>query len=351
MASSSNGKIQVAVLGASGYSGAETLRLLLSHPQVRIQALTADRKAGAPIGEVFPQLDGYGLPDLQKIEDLDWERIDAVFCALPHGTTQEVIAALPADKKVLDLSADFRLRDVAAYATWYGHAHRAPDLQESAVYGLTEFAREAIAASRLIACPGCYPTSALLPLVPVLERQVIRTDDVIIDSKSGVSGAGRALKEASLYAEVAEGVHAYGIAAHRHGPEIEQELGVAAGRPMAVTFTPHLIPMNRGILSTIYVRLAEGAEVEDLRAALAERFAGEPFVRLLPQGQAPQTRHVRGSNNALIGVFADRVPGRALLLCAIDNLVKGAAGQAVQNFNVMHGLEETMGLSQAPAFP
>ncbi|MEQ8344497.1 MAG: N-acetyl-gamma-glutamyl-phosphate reductase [Sneathiellaceae bacterium] len=351
MASNSNGKIQVAVLGASGYSGAETLRLLLSHPQVRIQALTADRKAGAPIGEVFPQLEGYGLPVLQRIEEVDWDSIDTVFCALPHGTTQEVVAALPKGVKVLDLSADFRLRDIDSYATWYGHAHRAPDLQEEAVYGLTEFARAEIRKTRLVACPGCYPTSALLPLLPVLEKRAIRPDDVIIDAKSGVSGAGRALKEGSLYAEVAEGIHAYGIASHRHGPEIEQELSVAAGVPMAVTFTPHLMPMNRGILSTIYVRLAEGAEVEDLRAALAERYADEPFVRLLPQGQSPQTRHVRGSNNASIGIFADRVPGRAMLICAIDNLVKGAAGQAVQNFNVLHGLPETTGLALAPMFP
>ena len=329
MAQNSNGKIQVAVLGASGYSGAEALRLLLSHPDVRIQALTADRKAGAPIGEVFPQLDGYGLPMLQRIEELDWEQIDTVFCALPHGTTQDVVAALPAKVKVVDLSADFRLRDIDAYATWYGHAHRAPSLQEEAVYGLTEFARTAIANTRLVACPGCYPTSALLPLLPALEKKVIRTDDVIIDSKSGVSGAGRALKEGSLYAEVAEGIHAYGIASHRHGPEIEQELSGAAGLPMTVTFTPHLMPMNRGILSTIYVKLADGADVEDLRAALAERYADEPFVRLLPQGQAPQTRHVRGSNNASIGIFADRAPGRAMLICAIDNL--GAAYFAVSS--------------------
>lgn len=351
MSKAKNGKIQTAILGASGYSGAELLRLLLSHPQVRIQALTADRKAGAPIGEVFPQLDGYGLPVLQKIEELDWSGIDTVFCALPHGTTQEVVAALPAGVKVVDLSADFRLRDVDAYATWYGHAHQAPALQAEAVYGLTEHARDAVRDARLIANPGCYPTSALLPLLPALKRKLVRADDIIIDAKSGVSGAGRALKESSLYAEVAEGIHAYGIASHRHGPEIEQELAVAAGQPMTVTFTPHLMPMNRGILSTIYVRLADGADVEDLRAALAEAYADEPFVRLLPQGQAPQTRHVRGSNNALIGVFADRVPGRAMLLCVIDNLVKGAAGQAVQNFNVMHGLEETAGLSLAPMFP
>lgn len=351
MSRATNGKIQVAILGASGYSGAELLRLLLSHPQVRIQALTADRKAGAPIGEVFPQLDGYGLPVLQKIEEVDWSAIDAVFCALPHGTTQEVVAALPSHVKVVDLSADFRLRDLDAYASWYGHAHRAPALQEEAVYGLTEHARAAVREARLVANPGCYPTSALLPLLPVLARKAIQPGDVIIDAKSGVSGAGRALKESSLYAEVAEGIHAYGIASHRHAPEIEQELSVAAGQPMTVTFTPHLMPMNRGILSTIYVRLADGAEVEDLRAALAEAYADEPFVRLLPQGQSPQTRHVRGSNNALIGLFADRAPGRAMLLCAIDNLVKGAAGQAVQNFNVMYGLDETTGLSLAPMFP
>lgn len=343
--------IRVAILGASGYTGAELLRLLVRHPNVRITALTADRKAGEAIETVFPHLGGLGLPKLTAIGDVDWSAADVVFCALPHGTTQEVIAGLPAHLKVIDLSADFRLADVEQYAKWYGHAHRAPALQKDAVYGLTELAREAIRRARLVACPGCYPTSAQLPLVPLIEAGQIDADDIIIDAKSGVSGAGRALKENSLFAEVAEGINAYGIASHRHAPEIEQGLSLAAGRPVTVNFTPHLMPMNRGILSTIYVRLANGYGADDLRATLGARYANEPFVKVVPAGVAPATRHVRGSNHCLIGVFADRVKGRAILLSAIDNLVKGASGQAVQNMNVVCGLDETAALEQAPLFP
>ena len=343
--------IRVAILGASGYTGAELLRLLVRHPNVRIAALTADRKAGEAIENVFPHLGGLGLPKLTAIGDVDWSAADVVFCALPHGTTQEVVAGLPAHLKVIDLSADFRLSDVEQYAKWYGHAHRAPALQKDAVYGLTELAREAIRRARLVACPGCYPTSAQLPLVPLIEAGQIDADDIIIDAKSGVSGAGRALKENSLFAEVAEGINAYGIASHRHAPEIEQGLSLAAGRPVTVNFTPHLMPMNRGILSTIYVRLANGYGADDLRATLSGRYAAEPFVKVVPAGVAPATRHVRGSNHCLIGVFADRVKGRAIVLSAIDNLVKGASGQAVQNMNVVCGLDETAALEQAPLFP
>ena len=208
-----------------------------------------------------------------------------------------------------------------------------------------------MAKARLVANPGCYPTSAQLPLVPLIEAGVIETDDIIIDSKSGVSGAGRAVKEEMLFTEVGEGIHAYGIARHRHAPEIEQGLGKAAGRPVTVAFTPHLVPMNRGILSTIYVRTRAGVGAEDLRAALIRRYRGEPFVRVVPEGQAPATRHVRGSNHCLMGVFADRIPGRAIVLSVIDNLVKGASGQAVQNMNLVCGFAETTGLEQEALFP
>ena len=344
-------RLRVGILGASGYTGAELVRLLARHPQVEIRLLTADRQAGKPLAEVFPHLGHLQLPNLIKIEEADWSGIDLVFCGLPHGTTQEVIANLPRHLKVVDLSADFRLADIGTYAQWYGHAHRAPELQTQAVYGLTELKRKEIAPARLVANPGCYPTSAQLPLVPLIERQQIAADDIIIDAKSGVSGAGRDAKQGSLYAEVTEGIHAYGVASHRHAPEIEQGLSEAAGKPILVNFTPHLVPMSRGILSSIYVRLANGTTVDDLRRTLEARYAGEPFVRLLPAGQAPQTRHVRGSNHCLIGLFADRVPGRAILLSAIDNLVKGASGQAVQNMNLMAGLPETTGLEQEPLFP
>jgi len=343
--------IRVAILGASGYTGAELIRLLLRHPRVTIVALTADRKAGEGIEQGFAQFHGLGLPQMVTIAEVDWNGVDAVFCALPHGTTQEVIAALPQHLKIVDLSADFRLRNLDEYARWYGHAHRAPDLQAEAVYGLTEQYRTEIARARLVANPGCYPTTAQLPLLPLLAAGQIDPDDIVIDAKSGVTGAGRALKETSLFCEVAEGIHAYGVASHRHGPEIEQVLSEAVGRPVIVNFTPHLMPMNRGMLASIYVRLTSGVAAVDLHATLAGRYAAEPFVTVLPFGQVPQTRHVRGSNMCQIGVVADRVPGRAMVFSVIDNLTKGASGQAVQNFNVQFSLPETMGLDQIALFP
>ena len=343
--------LKVGILGASGYTGAELVRLLVRHPGVEIALLTADRHAGKPPGEVFPHLARLALPDLVTIGDADWDKLDFVFCALPHATTQKVIAGLPGSLKICDLSADFRLRDTGVYAQWYGAEHQAPELQKQAVYGLTEAYRDDIAGARLVANPGCYTTTAELPLMPLLEAGLVSDEGIIIDAKSGVSGAGRSEKQATLHTEVSEGIHAYGVGTHRHAPEIEQELAVAAGRPVTVTFTPHLMPMNRGILATIYVSLAAGADAEDLRVALAARYDREPFVHVLPHGRAPATRDVRGSNHCLIGVFADRVPGRAILLSVTDNLVKGASGQAIQNMNVMCGLPETMGLEQEALFP
>lgn len=353
--SSSQAAVKAAIVGASGYTGAELVRLLVRHPNVQIAALTADRKAGQALGAVFPHLAvsaaEHGLPPLVGLNDVEWSGIDVAFCGLPHGTTQEVIAALPGHLKIIDLSADFRLENPAVYAEWYGHEHQAPDLQREAVYGLTEIMRAEVTDARLVANPGCYPTAAQLPLIPLLEAGVIAADDIVIDAKSGVSGAGRGLKEGSLFAEVSEGVHAYGVASHRHTPEIEQGLTAAAGRPVTATFTPHLMPMNRGILATIYVRLAPSAGADDARRALADRYDAESFVHVVPDGVIPATRHVRGSNHCLIGVVADRVPGRAIVLSVIDNLVKGASGQAVQNMNVMCGLPETTALEQAPLFP
>ncbi|MCW8836608.1 MAG: N-acetyl-gamma-glutamyl-phosphate reductase, partial [Rhodospirillales bacterium] len=248
-------KINVAIIGASGYTGAETVRLLANHPNVHIAALTGDRKAGQPMAAVFPHLAMMTLPDLIGLDDLDLSGIDAAFCCLPHGTTQEVVSGLPAALKVVDLSADFRLYDLDTYAQWYGHAHKAPALQEQAVYGLTELKRTEVARARLVANPGCYPTAAQLPLIPLIEGGMIDPADIVIDAKSGVSGAGRAPKEGTLHTEVSEGIHAYGIASHRHAPEIEQGLSSAAKAPVVVNFTPHLMPMNRGILSSMYVRL------------------------------------------------------------------------------------------------
>jgi N-acetyl-gamma-glutamyl-phosphate reductase len=370
-------KIRVGILGASGYTGAELIRLLINHPDVEIVLLTADRHAGKPISAVFPHLFGIDLPNLIKIDEVEWASLetDFIFCALPHGTTQEIVAGLlhhtehdvvdelieerrehliasiPDGVRVIDLSADFRIEDGDTYAEWYGHLHRAPQLQAHAVYGLTEFARDDIAQAQLVACPGCYPASALLPLLPLIGAGQIDLDDIIIDSKSGVTGAGRAAKESGLYGEVSGGIHAYGVGGHRHSPEIEQELARVAGRAIKVNFTPHLVPMNRGILSTIYVRLSGGATVADLRNTLVTRYSDEPFVGVVPDGMAPATRHVRGSNHSLLGVFEDRLKGRAIVLSVLDNLVKGASGQAVQNMNVMCQLPETRSLEQRPLFP
>ncbi|PLX35369.1 MAG: N-acetyl-gamma-glutamyl-phosphate reductase, partial [Hyphomicrobiales bacterium] len=344
-------KLKIGVLGASGYTGADLVRLAAGHPQVELAALTANTHAGKQMAEVFPHLGGMDLPELTRIDEADWSSLDAVFCGLPHGTTQEVIASLPSGVKVIDLSADFRLRDPELYAEWYGHQHLAPELQKQAVYGLPEHYRDEISTGRLVACPGCYPTAALLLLLPLAGNGLINADNLIIDAKSGVSGAGRGLKQLTLFCEAGEGLSPYGIATHRHAPEIEQELSLAAGHELTVSFTPHLIPMSRGELLTVYADLPSGVSAADVRAHLEDYYKDEPFVRITPKGVIPATQHVRGSNFCLIGVFEDRVPGRVILISTIDNLVKGSSGQALQNMNLMFGLEETAGLMQQPMFP
>jgi len=346
---------KIGVLGASGYTGAELVRLLIAHPHVAIALLTADRRAGQAMADVFPQFSPYRLPPLTALDAADWAalKLDLVFCALPHGTTQQVIKDLVArapGTKIVDLSADFRLADPAAYARWYGHAHAAPELQQEAVYGLTEIYRREIKAARLVANPGCYTTCAELALIPLLKAKAIDADEIVIDAKSGVTGAGRAAREDMLFAEVSEGFHAYGVGHHRHMAELDQEFSRAAGRDVVVSFTPHLVPMNRGILSTIYVRGLK-ASAQDLHALLAKAYANEPFVQVLPFGRLPQTRHVRGSNMTMIGVAPDRIPGRAIIGSALDNLTKGASGQAVQNMNLVLGFPETAGLEQVALFP
>jgi N-acetyl-gamma-glutamyl-phosphate reductase len=341
----------VGILGATGYTGAELLRLLRSHRSTRVTCMTSERFAGQCIDQVFPHLTGQDLPTLSKIGEDDLGKLDVVFGCLPHGTTQEVIGALPKGPKIVDLSADFRLHDTSVYERTYGQPHRAIERQKIAVYGLTEHARPAIKETDLVANPGCYPTTSQLPLLPLIKAGLIENDPIIIDAKSGVTGAGRAPKEGSLHTEVSEGLHAYGVSTHRHTPEIEQGLSEAAGEPVAVTFTPHLIPMNRGILATIYVQLAGDTQPEDLQQTLERFYQDEPFVRVLPFKSLPATRHVRGTNHCHIAVHPGRLPGRAILLSVTDNLVKGASGQALQNMNVMLGLAETEGLEQAPLFP
>ena len=348
-------KAKIGILGASGYTGAELVRLLLRHPRAEICLLAADRRAGKAMADVFPQFAPYELPTLAALDAVDWKTLkpDLVFCALPHGTTQTVIkdlfARMPA-AKVVDLSADFRLADIAAYERWYGHPHAAPELQKKAVYGLTEIYRDKIKQAQLVANPGCYTSSAELALIPLLKAKAVDPDEIVIDAKSGMTGAGRAAKEEMLFSEVSEGFHAYGIGHHRHMAELDQEFSLAAGRDVIASFTPHLVPMNRGILSTIYVRGLK-AKPEDLHALLSKAYINEPFVHVLPFGAFPQTRHVRGSNMAFLGVAADRRAGRAIIGSALDNLTKGASGQAVQNMNLMLGFPETLGLEQVALFP
>ena len=338
----------VAILGASGYTGAELVRFIATHPRLRIAALSADRKAGQAMGAVFPHLAPLDLPDLQRIEEIDFDRVDLVFCALPHATSQAVIAGLPRQVKVVDLSADFRLRDPAEYEKWYGKPHAAPDLQAEAVYGLTEFYRDEIRAARLVAGTGCNAAAGQYAIRPLIEAGVIDLDEIVIDLKAGVSGAGRSLKENLLHAELSGGTHAYAAGGtHRHLGEFDQEFSGVAGRPVRVQFTPHLMPFNRGILVTAYVRGAP----EAVHAALAARYDAEVFLHVLPFGTAPSTRSVAGGNFVHVGVVGDRIPGRAVVMVALDNLSKGSSGQAIQNANLMLGVEETEGLTLAPVFP
>lgn len=338
----------VAVLGASGYVGAELVRLIATHPGFEIRAMSADRKAGKPMSAVYPHLRHLDLPALRKMEEIDFDGVDAVFSALPHATGQATLASLPSSMRIIDLSADFRLRDPEAYQKWYGQPHLAPEMQKEAVYGLAEFYREDIKTARLVACTGCNAATGQYALRPLIRAGVIDLDDIVIDLKTGVSGAGRSLKENLLHAELSEGTHAYGVGGiHRHLGEFDQEFSIDAGRPVAVQFTPHLVPANRGILATVYVSGDPGA----VHAALAKAYADEPFLHVLPMGEMPSTRHIRGSNFVHVGVSTDRIEGRAIVIAALDNLTKGSSGNALQNANLMFGYAETTGLMMAPLFP
>ena len=345
--------IRVAIAGASGYGGAELVRWLHGHGQVEVCALAAGRSAGRSMADVFPHLGSVADGDLVET---DWERLgaaaDVVFLALPHGEALEAAAGLlGAGARIVDLGADFRLRDPAAYLRWYGGEHTATDLLDRAVYGLTEWHREAVRGARLIANPGCYPTASSLALMPLIERFGDRIDGaIVIDAKSGVSGAGRNARDGYQYSELNENFKPYGSGVHRHQPEIEQELA-GAGTGARVFFSPHLAPMTRGILAACYVPMASPPGREELEAAFVERYAEEPFVRVLSGSALPQTKATLGSNFCDLAVRVDEERGLAVVFSAIDNLVKGAAGQAVQNMNVMFGLDEATGLQAAPVFP
>lgn len=342
-------KLRTAILGASGYTGAELLRLLQNHPYFDITALTGDSQAGKEMAQVYPHLRARNLPRLVKHTDVDFSQIDFVFCCLPHGTTQQIIAGLPPHVKIVDLSADFRLFDASAYAEWYGHEHQATELQKTAVYGLTEHAREAIANARLVANPGCYPTSILLPMLPLVKAKLIDAATISANSLSGISGAGRSAKQEMLFTELDGGVSAYGIGKHRHVAEIEQELNGVTGAKHVISFTPHLVPLARGMLSTIHAKL-NGATVDQVRDLLADTYANEPFVQVLKEG-APSSHQVRGTNQCFMSVHAGRVDNEVILVSVIDNLVKGASGQALQNANLMVGAPETTNLELTAVFP
>ena len=339
--------INVAVLGASGYTGAELIRLLSLHPNFKIKFLSADRKAGKNYVDIFPQFRHLHLPPLSRIEDINFNDIQLVFCALPHATSQRVIRNLPKHVRVVDLSADFRLRDANEYKKWYGSEHEAIELQREAVYGLTELYREEISTANLVACTGCNSATALLPLIPLVSEGLISLQGIIIDLATGVSGAGRAPKEQMLHSEISEGFVAYNVGKHRHLAEFDQELSLFAGEMVEVTFTPHLSPQNRGILATIYV----DGDANKIYKCLHKFYRSEPFIIILPLGSVPSTHHVRGSNYCHIGVVADRISGKTILFSAIDNLTKGSSGQAVQNANLMFDFPETLGLEINPIFP
>ncbi|MDI6725800.1 MAG: N-acetyl-gamma-glutamyl-phosphate reductase [Smithellaceae bacterium] len=343
---------RIAIYGASGYTGQELLRLLLQHPSAEVVAITSRKLASSPISEVYPHL--YGATDL-TFSDLSPREVagiaDIVFLALPHQASMEFVPTLlAAGRKVIDLSADFRLKSEEVYATWYG-PHSYPDLLAKSVYGIPELYRREIAEARLVANPGCYPTSVILGLAPVISAGWLDPSSIIVDAKSGTSGAGREAQQGSLFCEVNEGFKAYKIGQHRHTPEIEQELGRLAKAEVQLTFTPHLLPVNRGILSSIYATLNRDVSSAEVRDLYREYFQGEEFVRICREGLFPNISSVCGTNACEIGVHVDRRMNRLTVISAIDNLLKGAAGQAVQNMNILCGLPEATGLKATAIFP
>lgn len=337
--------IKTAIIG-DGYTAADLLRLLAGRDDVAVEYVFSTENVGRRIDQVYPHLAGF-CDLVCTATDLDLVKKDceAAFLALPHGLSVPMVMELHgAGVRCIDLGADFRLQDATVYEKYYAVRHQAPHMLKEAVYGLPELYRQQIAAANIVANPGCYPTGAILPLAPLLRAGIVAADGIIVDSKSGASGAGKAPRPGSLFCEVNEGIHPYGVGGHRHGPEMAQELSLAAGKSVQMFFTPHLVPMNRGILSTIYTRLRPGVPASEVRSTLENAYGSEPFIRLLPEGMFPRTKWVYGSNFADIGVYADQDSGQVVLVSAIDNLTKGASGQAVQNLNLMFGLPETRGL-------
>lgn len=345
--------LRVAIVGASGYTGGELGRLLCNHPDVAITVATSRQNDGVPLHRLYPHLTKRIEIVCRNLSSAEIaQQADFIFCAVPHKTAMDVVPTfLDAGKKVVDLSADFRLRDVNVYEQWY-QPHSSAHLLEKAVYGLPELYRDTIRSAELVANPGCYPTSITLALAPLLKNNLIASDSIIIDSKSGTSGAGRSANIGTLFCEVTDGFRAYKVGGvHRHVPEIEQNLSDIAGSPLNVSFTPHLLPISRGILSTIYANLKSAADMEGIHALYKQMYADEPFVRVLDPGIQPATQYVRGSNYCDIGLAIDSRTNRVIITSAIDNIVKGASGQAIQNMNLMCGFAEDTGLKQSPLFP
>ncbi len=345
--------VRIGIVGGTGYTGVELLRLLAAHPEAQVEVITSRAEEGMPVADMFPNLRGhydlrFSAPDFNQLNELD-----VVFFATPHGVAQAMMSKFMASKtRVIDLSADFRIRDIALWEKWYGQPHGCPELVAQAVYGLPEVNRAKIKTAKLIACPGCYPTSVQLGFLPLIEQGLIDTSRLIANSASGVSGAGKQAKVDNLFAELNDSFKAYGVAGHRHLPEIEQglnDLQPAGTPPVNLTFVPHLLPTVRGIHSTLYATLTKPGL--DLQALFEERYKDEPFVDVLPKGQFPQTRTVRGTNLCRIAVAQPQGRDTVVVMVAEDNLTKGASGQAIQNMNIMLGLPETMGLNQPALLP
>ncbi|SDX93893.1 N-acetyl-gamma-glutamyl-phosphate reductase [Nitrosomonas halophila] len=341
--------IKVGIVGGTGYTGVELLRILVQHPKVRLKVITSRQESGMGVDELFPSLRGQVALKFSDPAQADLSQCDLVFFATPNGVAmQQTKKLLDVGVKVIDLAADFRIKDVAEWEKWYGMQHASPELVAEAVYGLPEVNREKIRQARLIANPGCYPTAVQLGFLPLIEAGIVDVDHLVADTKSGVSGAGRKAEVHTLFAEAADNFKSYGVPGHRHLPEIRQGLGARSQKPVGLTFVPHLTPMIRGIHATLYARLLKET---DLQALYEERYIDEPFVDVLPAGSHPQTRSVRGSNFCRIAVHRPQGGDMVVVLSVTDNLVKGAAGQAVQNMNIMYGLPETMGIKHVPLLP
>ena len=341
--------IKIGIVGGTGYTGVELLRILAQHPQAQLVAITSRKEAGMPVAEMFPSLRGAVDLRFSDPKDAGLAACDLVFFATPNGIAMtQAQALLSGGVKVIDLAADFRIKDIAVWEKWYGMTHACPELVEEAVYGLPEANRDAIKGARIVANPGCYPTATQLGFLPLVEAGVVDDQHLIADTKSGVSGAGRKAETHILFAEASDNFKAYGVAGHRHLPEVRQGLARAAGHEVGLTFVPHLVPMIRGIHATLYGRLTKAV---DLQALFEKRYADEPFVDVLPAGSQPDTRSVRASNHCRIAVHRPQGGDMVVVLSVIDNLVKGAAGQAIQNMNLMFGLPETTGLMQVPVLP